>query len=376
MGILRRAASACHLVTLSPCHLVILLLAAVPARASVFEPRTNLAELNARLHGHVVDHTHNHGADRRIWSPALRQWRDLYVYLPPGFDPHQSYPLVIWLHAFAQDEKYFLRDMVVPVDRAIACGRLPPVIVAAPDGSKTGESCILVSGTFFTNTRAGRFEDYLMGDIWCFLMGHYPIRPEREAHALVGVSMGGGSAYNLAIKYRDRFRTVVGLFPPVNLRWVDCHGNYEANFHPCCWGWRTDFSRSREVLGRFYGGLIRVHLCRLLDPLYDRDGPCILQQVSAENPIEMLDAYGVCEGDLAMYIAYGGQDEFNIDAQVESFLYRCRQRGLTVAVGYDPNGKHDRETGRRLLPGIIRWLGPRLWPFAPCPPTFPSLPPP
>jgi len=67
----------------------------------------------------------------------------------------------------------------------------------------------------------------------------------------------------------------------------------------------------------------------------------------------MLDAYDVKEGRLAMYIAYGGKDQFNIAAQVESFLYRCRERGLTVQVGYDPNGKHDRATATKLMPGAL-----------------------
>ena len=65
-----------------------------------------------------------------------------------------------------------------------------------------------------------------------------------------------------------------------------------------------------------------------------------------------------------MYIAYGGRDQFNITAQVDSFLYRAKQRGLTVGVGYDPQGKHDLATAMKLLPGVWEWLGPRLAPYA------------
>ena len=58
------------------------------------------------------------------------QKRGLYVYLPPCFDPQQKYPLILWLHGFAQTEKSFLKDVAEPLDRAISCGHLPPVIVA------------------------------------------------------------------------------------------------------------------------------------------------------------------------------------------------------------------------------------------------------
>ena len=67
---------------------VALLLAGLPlasVRATGWRKDTNeLAVINGRLRGKVVDHTANHGADRRIWSRSLYQRRDVYVYLPPN----------------------------------------------------------------------------------------------------------------------------------------------------------------------------------------------------------------------------------------------------------------------------------------------------
>ncbi len=69
-------------------------LAALPAHnASAIGWRkesANIIFINQKLCGQVIDHTANHGKDRRIWSAALCQRRDLYVYLPPGFDPRQA----------------------------------------------------------------------------------------------------------------------------------------------------------------------------------------------------------------------------------------------------------------------------------------------
>jgi S-formylglutathione hydrolase FrmB len=322
-----------------------------------------LERVNRRIAGYVVDHTHNHGADRRIWSEALQQRRDLYVYLPPGFDPQQQYPIVLWLHGFTQDEQAFLEHVVEPLDAAMATGRLPRMIVAAPDGSLSGEPRLLTAGSFFVNSRVGAFGDYISQDVWNFVNLHYPIRPEREAHVLAGVSMGGGAAYNIAFKNRDRFKVVIGIFPPLNMRWVDCHCRYMTNFDPCCWGWRTDFRRGWEVVGRFYG-IITIRLRRVAWPLYDRD-PDTAAQVSWENPIEMIDRLGLKEGELDMFVAYGGKDQFNIDAQVESFLFLAKLRGLTVTVAYDPKGKHDLATAKRMLPATVDWLAPRIAPYSP-----------
>jgi len=343
---------------------VLLLLLSTSPSSAFFGWPNNLERANSRLAGQVVDYTHNHGADRRIWSPALGERRDLYVYLPPGYDPRQAYPVVFWLHGIAQDEQSFLADGAVDIfDRGISAGKLPPMIVVAPDGSLKGRPSLLWAGNAFLNTLAGRFGDYLMEDVWNFVFSNYPIRPEREAHVLAGVSIGGGNGFTLAIKHRDRVGVVFGVFPPLNLRWVDCHGNYAGNFDPCCWGWRTDVSRGREVLARFYL-VFPVRLRGVAYPLYGR-GSDAIAKISAQNPIELLEAYDVRPGDLQMYVAYAGRDQFNIDAQVESFLYRARQRGLCIGVGYEPRGRHDARTAKLLAPGIVEWLGPRLAPYAP-----------
>jgi hypothetical protein len=335
-----------------------------PAGAGVLKHgHHELERVNSRIHGHLVDHTHNSGVDRRIWSAALGQKRDLYVYLPPGYDPHKQYPFMMFLHGFAQDEQAFVENVAEPLDQAIVCGQLPPLIVAAPDGSLTGNPCLMTAGSFFINSKAGDYADFIMQDVWNFMFENYPLRPEREAHVMAGVSMGGAGAYNLAIKYRDRIKIVLGIFPPLNTRWIDCHGRYMSHFDPHCWGWRIDFSKRHEVVGRFYG-VVTIHLSNIIDALYDR-GSDIAWKVSLDNPIEMLGRLGVEPGQLCMYIGYAGRDQFNIAAQVESFLYVAKCRGLDVAVNYDPEGKHDAATAMRLFPGTMAWLAPLLAPYAP-----------
>jgi hypothetical protein len=318
--------------------------------------------VNRKLHGQLVDYTNNHGHDRRLWSEALHEKRDLYVYLPPGFDPNKQYPLALWLHAFRQDEHAFLESVVQVFDKAMACGELPPFIIAAPDGSIGGCGTWVQGGSFFINSpMGGNYEDFVIHDVWNFVVEHYPVRPEREAHVMMGASMGGFGAYNLAFKHPDMFKVVVGIFPPLNLRWVDCHGNHFGHFDPCCWGWREQY-RPHELIAVMYG--VPVFMWQIVRPIYD-NLPDVMERISEENPIEMLERLDIKPGMFDLYIAHAGKDQFNIAAQVESFLYVAKERGIDITVGYEPNGRHNERTALKLFPDIAVWLSEKLTPYAP-----------
>src|SRR5262249_48378027 len=87
--------------------------------------------VNCQIAGTLIDFTQNNGCDRRIFSAALCEYRDLYVYLPPGYEPQGRYPLLIWLHSYTDDECEFARSVVPVLDAAVTSGRLPPMVVAA-----------------------------------------------------------------------------------------------------------------------------------------------------------------------------------------------------------------------------------------------------
>lgn len=351
---------------LSPARLTLALLtlAWFHGSADATRPFARVPRLEGRFQGQVLDFTANHGCDRRIWSNALGEKRDVYVYLPPNYDHEKKYPFIFWLHGIEQDEKGFLDQGLPEIDQAMACGKLAPAIIAIPDGSVRGRPGYFSPNSGFLNTRAGAFEDFLFDDVYDFVRRSFPIRPEREANVLAGVSIGGGAAFHHGIARRKDFGTVIGIFPPLNLRWVGPHGRYFANFDPDRWGWREHYHLGLTPVGKFYGGLVSVPWRRLVHPLYGH-GNQVIPQLSRDNPIEMLDTHDLKEGELGMLVAYGGKDQFNIDAQVESFLERARERGLTVQVLHDPRGKHDVATALRFLPGTLDWLAPRLEPYRP-----------
>jgi len=310
--------------------------------------------LSEKLGGDLLDFTFNHRVDRRIYSPALDEKRDIYVYIPPKFDASKRYPVMFWLHGFNQDEKDFME--VAPLfDAAILRGDLPPMIIVAPDGTINGRPSLFNTGSFYIDSNAGRFGDYLSTDVWNFAVENFPIRPDRESHILAGPSMGGFGAYNAGFKHRDRFGVLVGIFPPINLCYNDCRDNYFGDFDPNCTK-HVERLKPHAPIGRFYGGLVTVRQRRIIQPLFGRTSADVVERVSAENPIEMLESRDIKPGEFKMYLCYGKRDEFNIDAQCESFIDVAVKRGLTITYQVDPDGQHNSRSGRKLLPGVISWL--------------------
>jgi len=332
----------------------LLLAAAAETPACILRP----TQLHYPLAGQLVDYTANWGVDRRIDSKALGRKADLYVYLPPKYDKDKAYPLVIYLHGGMQDERDF-PQVAYLLDQQILCGNLPPVIVAAPDGSVP---CTRF-GSFFINSDLGKYEDFVISDVYGFLKANYKIRPEPEAHCIVGASMGGFGAYSMVLKHRAEFKTVAAVLPPLNLRWTDKYGNYFAPFNPYNWGWREYPPHPAEVIGAFGPlGIIKVRAGDFYAPLFGY-GPDAIAKVSAVNPIELLHTLDVKKGEVAMYVGYAGRDEFNLAAQAESFLYVARDKGLDVAAHCLPGGKHDQRSAILLLPSAVEFLRQRLEPY-------------
>jgi S-formylglutathione hydrolase FrmB len=326
-----------------------------------------LERMNKKLHGKIQDFTHNHGKDQRIFSPCLGVKRDLYVYLPPGYDATERYPLIIFLHGINQDEKAFM-DYVELFDKAISCGEHPPAIIAIPDGSIAHQHTLYPRGSFYINSVSGRYSDWISCDVWNFMVQNYRIRPEREAHALMGGSMGGFGSYNIAIKHRDRFGMAVGIFPPLNLRYSDASGGYFTDFDPGNFAYREQYQPFHPI-ARYYGGLVTIRQYQLIKPIYGSilfsDLSSVVSDLSRDNPIEMLESYNLKPGELELWVGYGRKDQFNIDAQIESFLYVAKQRNIDVTTVVVPEGDHSTETGVKLIPVALKWSSSRLAPYAP-----------
>jgi S-formylglutathione hydrolase FrmB len=335
--------------------LLLFALANVPANAQVFD-LVNLDHLNKKLQGKVVDFTQNHGADRRIVSPILGRPRDLYVYLPPGYDPSVAYPLIVFLHGADVDEHDFLDPGdLKALDYMMSHGEIPPAIIAAPDGTYEGTNWITSTHSLWVNGQGGRFEDHIVAEVVPFVMHSYSVRPERDAHALLGISAGGYGAMAIAIKHRDIFGSVATIAGPLNMRYDNRQGVYGDDFDPAVYRERTEYEPDM-LIAKYYFGLVRRRVKTYLEPVYG-PGPDMIAKVARDNPADLLSTTGLQRGELAIYVNYPTRDEYNFDAQDQSFAWLAAQRGIGVELTHVTGGHHDLRYIERAEPPAYVWLG-------------------
>lgn len=334
-----------------------------PARAQVFGC-ASLDRANRQLSGSLVDHTHNHGADRRIYSPILGRPRDMYVYVPPGYTPAKAYPLILYFHTAYVDEHSFVgTKWVTELDDMIVAGCIPPVVVAVIDGTIDGRNHIQSPHSFYINGCFGRFEDFVLLEILPFMRSNYSIRTEREALAILGASAGGFGAMSIAIRHRDMFGAVATMGSPLNLRYSNVDREYRENFDPATYRWKTDYD-PYEIVAVFYAGLSRTRAQKFMQPVFG-SGNGVVGNVIRNNPADLLFTTNLRPGELAIYVNYGGRDNWNFDAQGESFVWLARQRGIAVTVESDPHARHDLAYFHKSNRQAFFWLGHHLLPPTP-----------
>jgi S-formylglutathione hydrolase FrmB len=312
----------------------------------------------------VIDYTNNHGSDHRINSAILGMPRDLYVYLPPGYNPGRSYPLVLFFHMANVDEHYFVGSKLLSIiDDMILCGRFPPAIVACADGTYSGWNQFNSKHSLYINGCGGRFEDHILQEVIPFVMATYSIRPEREAHAIVGASAGAYGAMTLAIDHRDFFGAVATLAGALNLRYSNCDGNYFENFNPVTYRWKTYYDPN-EIIGIARFGFVRFRARRFMTPVFGTGNDTVLR-ITHTNPADRLFSSDLQPGQLAIYVNYPGRDNFNFDAQDESFQCLAAGKGIDVTLVCDPGATHSLRYLRTNFPSAFIWVGQHLLPPSP-----------
>ncbi len=134
-------------------------------------------------------------------------WRYV-IYRPPGHDAASApCPALYMLHGSygAPDDFIDHGGLHLVADGLIAAGRIPPTIIAMPDGRET----------WYVNQPSGRIEDAILDEFIPRIERQERVIAARPARAIGGLSMGGYGALRLALKHPGLFGAAALLSPAI-----------------------------------------------------------------------------------------------------------------------------------------------------------------
>lgn len=151
-------------------------------------------------------------------SKTVGTTRKMQVYTPPGYAPHQKYPVLYLLHGIGGDETEWQRfaHPDILLDNLIADGKAVPMIVVMPNG-RAQKNDRADAGMGAAPAFAA-FERDLLEDVIPAIQSRYSTHTDREHRALAGLSMGGGQSLNFGLGHLDTFAWVGGFSSAPNTK--------------------------------------------------------------------------------------------------------------------------------------------------------------
>ncbi len=123
-------------------------------------------------------------------SKILQDSVNFSIYLPFDYESSKrSYPVVYLLHGYTDDQTAWVQfgEVNRVLDRDIASGKLPPMIVVMPDAGVT----------WYINDHKGEvlYEDMFIQEFLPYIEPTYRIRTKKRYRGIAGLSMGGYGAF-------------------------------------------------------------------------------------------------------------------------------------------------------------------------------------
>jgi enterochelin esterase family protein len=159
------------------------------------------------------------------YSTALKKFRRMHVYTPPGYDLGKGkYPIFYLLHGAGDcDEAWTSVGRAgFILDNLIAAKKVKPMVVVMPAGHTTasmggGRAAAPAPGAAAAG--GGRapapvldeFAQDFLTDVMPYAETHYRVLTDRADRAIAGLSMGGGQTLNIAFLHLDKF-AYIGVF--------------------------------------------------------------------------------------------------------------------------------------------------------------------
>lgn len=272
----------------------------------------------------------------RLSSAALGVDKRYWVALPPDYDrSDRRFPVVYFLHGFGGRPENWVR---AAPDAALAAGLSAILVMVDGDDSfyvnwarpADYERCRAeerpwgrVDADDYC-VRHGRYEDYVTQDVVAQIDARYRTRADRSGRALAGFSMGGFGALMLAMRHPDVYSAAVS------------HAGVASLLYGGPRPWARGAARRLEDLsawGRQYEGEIEGigdHVRGLLG----RDRA----NWQAHDPVALAGA--LRDGQLALYLDCGTEDEFGFDDLAQDLHDALQRRGIRHAFAL-VRGGHD-----------------------------------
>jgi enterochelin esterase family protein len=145
-----------------------------------------------------------HGAVSAVtyYSTALKRFRRMHIYTPPGYESGKGkFPVFYLLHGAGDcDEAWTSVGRAgFILDNLIAAGKAKPMVVVMPAGH--------TSQSRFGGPRPAvdEFAQDFVSDIMPHVEKNYRVYTDRSHRAIAGLSMGGGQTLNIGIPHLDKF---------------------------------------------------------------------------------------------------------------------------------------------------------------------------
>ncbi len=279
--------------------------------------------------------------------------RELIVYVPPDYNPARRYPALLAIVGFTGTGGHLFNVDTLGepldrrLDRLIATGVCPPVIVAAPD-------CFTrIGGNQYINSAGtGRYEDYLVDEIIPFVDATYATLP-RGQWGVFGKSSGGYGSIMLGMRRPDVFCALadhsgdacfelcyISDFPGALDAFREAGG-------PQAWlddFWRLANRHRRELhkplniigMAAHYSPnpeapAAEAHIDWPFDLATGEFRPAVWERWRAHDPVNLVGTYGANLARLrAIYVDCGTRDEFALHWGARALVGKLRAAGLTV----------------------------------------------
>lgn len=135
--------------------------------------------------------------------------RECCVYVPPNYDGHTRYPVVMVLAGYGGTSHSLLNysftseNIVQRFDRLVRTGECPPALLVLPDAmNRWGGS------QFLDSSASGAYQSYLADEIIPFVDQTYQTIAERSGRAIVGRSSGGFGALRMGLDRPELFACI------------------------------------------------------------------------------------------------------------------------------------------------------------------------